>query len=382
MSGTVLAALGWTADLDAAFAPHAGRGLQPGRIAVQHRDLYRLLTPAAAAAATGTGLSEVEGIVTGRFRHHAGSPADFPAVGDWVAFGPSELDGPVSIQAVLPRRSTFSRQAAGTVPYEQVIATNVDTVFILSGLDGNHRLRRIERYVAQGWESGAVPVVVLNKADLCDDLGDIMDEARASLVGVDVHAVSGERGDGVEALTRYLGPGRTVAFVGSSGVGKSTLVNRLLGGQRMETQDVRAGDSRGRHTTTHRELLPMPGGALLIDTPGMREFALWAGGDDEDDGTAEVEDTFADVAELAKKCRFPNCRHMGDPGCRVQQAVQAGELDYGRVKSFRALVREVQVAAKRDNPGRMRPDADAKRRSKRAGRREGRRRLRDGEDDG
>jgi ribosome biogenesis GTPase len=382
MSTTVLDALGWTTALDAAFASHAERGLQPGRISVQHRDLYRLLTPAVTDAADVTGLSEVEGIVTGRFRHHATSPADFPAVGDWVAFGPSELDGPVSIHAVLPRRSTFSRQAAGTVPYEQVIATNVDTVFIVSGLDGNHRLRRIERYVAQGWESGAVPVVVLNKADLCDDLDGILLEARSTLVGVDVHAVSGERGDGVEALTRYLGPGRTVAFVGSSGVGKSTLVNRLLGEQRMETQNVRAGDSRGRHTTTHRELLPMPGGALLIDTPGMREFALWAGGDDEDDGTAEVEDTFEDVAELAKRCRFPNCRHMGDPGCRVQEAVQAGELDYGRVKSFRALVREVQVAAKRDNPGRMRPDADAKRRSKRAGRREGRRRLRDGEDDG
>jgi len=209
---------------------------------------------------------EVEGIVTGRFRHEARSPADFPAVGDWVVFHPTEIEGPVAIQAVLPRRSTFSRRAAGTVPYEQVIAANIDTVFIVSGLDDNHSLRRVERYVAQGWESGAVPVVLLNKVDVCADPESVLEEARAGLLGVDVHAASGERGDGVEALAPYLGPGRTVAFVGSSGVGKSTLITLILGRQSMATREVRSGDSRGRHTTTHRELLPMTGGALLIDT--------------------------------------------------------------------------------------------------------------------
>ena len=248
--------LGWSEHFDQPFEPYRDNGWQAGRVSIQHRDLYRLMTTR----------GEMEGIVTGRFRHQARSPADFPAVGDWVAFHPTEIDGPVAIQAVLPRRSIFSRRAAGTVPYEQVIAANIDTVFIVSGLDDNHSLRRVERYVAQGWESGAVPVVLLNKVDVCADPESVLEEARAGLLGVDVHAASGERGDGVEALAPYLGPGRTVAFVGSSGVGKSTLINLILGRQSMATREVRSGDSRGRHTTTHRELLPMTGGALLIDT--------------------------------------------------------------------------------------------------------------------
>ena len=182
--------LGWDAHFDPPFEEYRERGLQAGRVSIQHRDLYHLMT------ADG----EVEGIVTGRLRHEASRPADFPAVGDWVVFQPSDMDGPVAIQAVLPRRSTFSRQAAGTVPYEQVIATNIDTVFIVSGLDDNHSVRRIERYVTQGWESGAVPVLLLNKVDLYGDPEVILQETRAGLIGVDVHAISGERGDGIGAL--------------------------------------------------------------------------------------------------------------------------------------------------------------------------------------
>ncbi|HJP31980.1 MAG TPA: ribosome small subunit-dependent GTPase A [Candidatus Latescibacteria bacterium] len=365
---------GWHEHFDQPFRQYQERGWQAGRVSIQHRDLYHLMT------ADG----EVEGVVTGRFRHNAGSPADFPAVGDWVVFGPSEMEGPVAVQAVLPRRGTFSRRAAGTVPYEQVIAANVDTVFIVSGLDGNHNLRRVERYATQGWNSGVQPVALLNKVDLCADPEAVLAEAHASLPGVDVHAVSGERGDGIDALKPYLGAGRTVVFVGSSGVGKSTISNRILGREQMSTHEVRAGDSRGRHTTTHRELLVVPSGALLIDTPGMREFALWAGGDDEDGehpGEA-APDSFEDIAELARGCRYPNCRHMSDAGCRIQEALSLGDLDPSRVRSYRALAREISIAAQRERKrGRMTPDADAKRRSKRSNRREGKRRLREEADE-
>jgi ribosome biogenesis GTPase / thiamine phosphate phosphatase len=363
--------LGWREDFATSFEPFHTQGLQAGRVVIQHRDLYHLLT------ADG----EVEGIVTGRFRHTTSSPADFPAVGDWVAFGSTEYDGPVSIQAVLPRRSKFSRLAAGTTPYEQVIATNVDTVFIVSGLDDNHKLRRIERYATQVWQSGAIPVVLLNKVDLCPDPESVLCEAQLALPGVDVLTVSGERGDGIDGLTRYLAPGQTVALVGSSGVGKSTLINFVLGHQQMATHDVRDGDSRGRHTTTHRELIQAPGGAMLIDTPGMREFALWTEHDDGDAGEADSSDTFEDIAELARRCRFPNCRHMDDVGCQVQPAVQAGELDYARVRSYRALAREMTAATTKKKAGRSRPDADTKRRAQRADRRSGKRLLRDEEEE-
>ena len=363
--------LGWCEHFDQHFDEHrAASNWQAGRVFIQHRDLYHLMT------ADG----EVEGVVTGRFRHMASSPADFPAVGDWVVYGPAELQGPVAIQAVLPRRGTFSRRAAGTVPYEQVIAANVDTVFIVSGLDGNHNLRRVERYAyaTQGSESGVVPVVLLNKVDLCVDPDAVLAEAHASLPGVNVHAVSGERGDGVDALTPYLGAGKTIVFVGSSGVGKSTISNRILGRQQMSTHEVRAGDSRGRHTTTHRELLVVPSGALLIDTPGMREFALWGGGTEEggENRGEEALDTFDDIAALARRCRFPNCRHIADAGCKIQEALSAGELDAGRVRSFRSLTREINLAAQRERRrDQMRPDADTKRRSKRSDRRAGKRRL-------
>jgi ribosome biogenesis GTPase len=364
--------LGWDAHFDPPFEEYRERGLQAGRVSIQHRDLYHLMT------ADG----EVEGIVTGRLRHEASRPADFPAVGDWVVFQPSDMDGPVAIQAVLPRRSTFSRQAAGTVPYEQVIATNIDTVFIVSGLDDNHSVRRIERYVTQGWESGAVPVLLLNKVDLYGDPEVILQETRAGLIGVDVHAISGERGDGIGALAPYLAPGKTVAFVGSSGVGKSTIINHIIGHEGMATGEVRSSDSRGRHTTSHRELLPMTGGALLIDTPGMREFALWSDDEGDAENSEDPLDAFEDVAKLARKCKFPDCRHMNDVGCRVQQAVKRGDLDYSRVRSYRALAREIDQAAKRKKPARMAADADSKRRSKRSDRRSEKRRLRDdlGED--
>lgn len=359
--------LGWGDDFARHFATHRECGLRPGRVAVQHRDHYRLL------AADG----ERDGAVTGRFRHEAASPADFPAIGDWVAFEQPDAPGPpggVLIHAVLPRRSRFSRRAAGTVPYEQVLAANVDYLFLMTGLDGNYSVRRIERYVTQAWESGAVPVVLLNKSDLCADPESAVDEVRQAVIGVDVHAVCAGDGEGCQALSPYLRAGRTIAVVGSSGVGKSTLVNRLLGGERMRVTAVRAGDSRGRHTTSRRELLSIDGGALLIDTPGMREFGLW--GDDEDGGAGE---SFDDLEALARQCRFADCGHGAEPGCAVRAAVEAGALDPGRLANWLGMAREVarQRQRERERDGRrMRDDAETKRVGRRSDRRTERRRLR------
>jgi ribosome biogenesis GTPase / thiamine phosphate phosphatase len=333
----LLAQLGWTPALEEQFASHAADGLEPARVAVEHRDAYIVYS------ARGERPAEL----SGRLRHAAVGRGDLPAVGDWVAVTATD---PAIVQAILPRRTKFSRLAANDhgQTVEQVVAANVDVVFLTAGLDGDFNVRRLERYLTLGWESGASPVVVLTKLDLCDDVEVALLEVESVGMGVPVHAVSNVTGEGVDELAQYVTEGRTVAALGSSGVGKSSLVNRLAGEELMAIGDVRA-DGRGRHTTTNRQLLLLPAGGLFLDTPGMRELRLW----DSDDGLAA---TFDDVTAAAARCRFSDCSHESEPDCGVRAALADGTLDQEHYESWRKLQNELgRLAIKQD--ARLRSEA-------------------------
>jgi ribosome biogenesis GTPase len=278
---------------------------------------------------------ELRAHVAGRLRHEAALGSELPAVGDWVALRDE------TIHAVLPRRSAFLRKVAFHATEAQVLAANIDTVFVVTGLDGDFSARRLERYLTLAWESGASPAVVLTKADLCDDPLALLLEAEQVAVGVPAHVVSNVTGEGLDELATYLAPARTVALLGSSGVGKSSLLNRLLDDEVQATKEL-AEDGTGRHTTTARQLFRLPGGALLVDTPGLREVQLWSA----DDG---IHEAFADVDELAADCRFNDCAHAREPGCAVQAAIDEGRLPRERLQSYRTLQRELKrLALKQD----------------------------------
>jgi ribosome biogenesis GTPase / thiamine phosphate phosphatase len=348
--------LGWDERWAAAFAEHSKAGLVPARVAIEFNHIYRVLS------ADG----ELQTQLSGKIRHEAVGRVELAAVGDWVAIKPSAGERTGTIDAILPRRSKFSRKVAGELTQEQVVAANIDTVFLVMGLDRDYNPRRLERYLLTSYESGARPIVLLTKADLAENVAARVAEIEAIAPGVPVHATIAiarqtETNDiiqpDVSIVEQYLGVGRTGALLGSSGAGKSTMINALAGTAELKTAAVRPSDSRGRHTTRHRQLIVLPGRGLLIDTPGMRELQLW-------DVTEGAKDSFDDIVALAGDCHFTDCRHENEPRCAVKAAVAAGELSTERLASYVKLHDEIRALdAKRD----VRAQIDEKRRSKTGG---------------
>lgn len=327
-SDEILTKYGWNERLAAQFTIHAERGCRPGRVVFEDNLGYRVVVQ------TPEGGGEMNAAASGRMRYDAQSREMLPAVGDWVALKIQEGAARAVIHSVLPRRSQFIRKVAGNRTEGQIVGANIETVFLLTSLNRDFNARRIERYLAMAWESGASPVIVLSKADLCDDTPARIARIAEVAGGVPIHAVSVRSGVGIDELSAYLREGETVALLGSSGVGKSTLINRFIGYDRQLVRDVREEDDRGRHTTRNRELILLPGGGLVLDTPGMRELQLWEGSDG-------VQITFEDIEALAADCYFRDCSHGGEPRCAVRAALDDGRLAAGRFESYVKLQNEL-----------------------------------------
>jgi ribosome biogenesis GTPase len=325
--------LGWNSFFQKHFKALKIPGSVPARVISESKGFFQVYCQ----------YGELTAKISGKMRYHAGAEKEYPAVGDWVVVKLLINEPKAIIHSVLPRKSKFSRKVAGERTEEQIVSANIDTVFIVSSLDGgrNFNLRRIERYLTLAWSSGATPVIVLNKIDLCPDVNIHIQSVEAIAPGISIHPVSAKERIGLDSLRSYLTKGNTVAFLGSSGVGKSALINSLLGVEKQETGEVREDDRMGRHTTTKRELIILPGDGIVIDTPGMREIQMWA-------GEENLQGVFHDIEMLAKRCRFSDCSHNVESGCAVRAAIDRGELDPTRLESYQKLQNELNYLASRE----------------------------------
>lgn len=327
-----LTELGWNTAYENAFNEYKVQGYLPGRIFAEYKNFYKVIYEG------GELLAEI----SGKLQYAAELQQDLPAVGDWVAIAPRQNESRGTIHHILPRKSKFSRKAAGTNTREQIVAANIDTVFIVNSMNNDFNPRRIERYLLLAWESGAGPVIVLSKSDLCENPQKMTAEAEAVAMGVPVHAISTYQGTGILELQQYFKPGSTVALLGSSGVGKSSIINYLLGEEVQKVQELRNDGQKGKHTSTHREMFILPHGGLIIDTPGMREIQLW-------DADGGLQEAFEDIEAAAANCFFRDCKHEKEPGCAVREAIENGIIEEERLESYKKLEKELRYLEKKQS---------------------------------
>ena len=307
---------------------HIESPVMPARVISDHGQKVRIITPFGEKLANRPA--------------HGQEMTQHLAAGDWISVHMINNETEASIEHVLPRMTKFSRAAAGVAVKEQIVAANIDTIFLIQSLNKDFNMRRLERYLIAAWESGAVPVIVLTKSDLCEDIEERIQKVEETAPGVEIHAVSNLTGEGIESLRKYVSVGKTIALLGSSGVGKSTLVNTLTGSYVLKTQEIREDDSKGRHTTTHRELVLLPGGGLILDTPGMRTLSLW-------EAEEGMEKMFGDIESLIKTCRFNDCKHQKEPGCAVREAIRKGAIDESKWQSWLKLQKEIRHLESKKN---------------------------------
>lgn len=316
--------IGWNKAFEGAFEEYKDKGYKPGRVFAEYKNAYKIMCE------DGEMLAEI----SGKLHFAAEQQGDFPAVGDWVALTVRPEENRATIHHVLPRMSKFSRKVAGTNIKEQIVASNIDTVFIVNSLNNDFNVRRLERYLLLAWESGANPVIVLSKSDLCSNIEEKLAEAEAVAIGVPIHSVSTFQDMGLQELKKYFKEGHTIALLGSSGVGKSSIINYFLGDTVQKIQELRNDGQKGKHTSTHREIFILPEGGLIIDTPGMREIQLW-------DAESGLQETFEDIEALAANCFFKDCKHKNEPKCALREAIENNLLSEERLESYKKLQKEL-----------------------------------------